>query len=59
MDEQDPRVEFRTSERTRLVDSRSVSGRLKPVFRGLLTGSAKEEAYVARMVRRDRELNWG
>ena len=41
------------------VDARYPSGQLKPVFPALLTGSAEEENYIERMIRRDREANWG
>lgn len=52
------RVEFCSGfEANRLVDARQPSGRLAPVFPSLLTGGAREEEYVARMVRRDRELD--
>ena len=52
------RVQLSTSgfEASKLVDARQRSGRLAPVFPALLTGSKKEEEYVARMIRRDREL---
>lgn len=43
-----------------LTSARQKGGRLAPVFKSILTGSTKEEAYVARMVRKDCEENlWG
>jgi len=39
-----------------MVDSRQASGRLTPVFRSLVSGSAKEEAYIERMIQKDREM---
>lgn len=50
------RPSVRASKARRDSDTRQPGGRLKPVFPALLTGSKKEEEYVARMVARDREL---
>lgn len=55
------RVEFCSGfEAARLVDARQPSGRLEPVFPSLLQGTAKEEAYIERMIARDRaaERDW-
>jgi len=41
------------------VDARYPSGQFQPVFPALLTGSAEEEAYVARMVSKDKKANLG
>lgn len=43
----------------RLVDARQPSGRLVPVFSALMSDSTKrasEEAYIARMIERDRNF---
>lgn len=43
----------------RLVDARQSSGRLVPVFPSLMSDGmkrAKEEAYIARMIERDRRF---
>jgi len=55
------RVEFRVGQTTleKTTTERCLSQRLKPVFPSLLQGTAKEEEYIARMIRRDRELGWG
>lgn len=42
----------------KMTDATQPSGRLKPVFPALLTGNAREEEYITRMVHRDRELSW-
>ena len=60
MSNENDRVNFCSSlDAAKLVDARQTSGRLTPVFPALMSGSDREEEYVARMVRRDRELNWG
>lgn len=55
------RVEFRVGRHglEKATNERYLSGRLKPIFPSLVQGTAKEEEYIARMIRRDRELNWG
>lgn len=46
-------------ERMAKADKVQSSGRLPAVFPALLQGTAKEEEYIARMIQRDREINWG
>lgn len=54
------RVEFCSGfEAARLVDARQPSGRLEPVFPSLLQGTAKEEAYIIKMIERDKKANLG
>lgn len=54
------RAEIRASLASlKMTDATQASGRLKPVFPALLTGSVREENYITRMVQRDRELSWG
>jgi hypothetical protein len=59
MSDESNRVEYHVRSVTKLTDARQPGGRLKAVFPSLMTGSQKEEDYVARMVQRDRELGWG
>lgn len=40
----------------RMIDAKQPSGLLKPVFPTLVQGTAKEEAYIERMIARDRAL---
>lgn len=51
-----PQGPVRAAAAQKTLDGRRPGGRLRPVFPALLTGSKKEEEYVARMVARDREL---
>lgn len=59
MDEQNKTNEFYVNGHYAPNEGWQRNGSLAPVFPALLTGSAKEESYVARMIHRDRELNWG
>lgn len=51
-------VEFRTTV-DRATDARYVSGRLRPVFKSILQDDPKHDAYIQRMIERDRQANFG
>ena len=51
-------VEFRTNV-DRVTNARYLSGRLKPVFPSILQNDPKHDEYIARMIERDRQVNFG
>lgn len=55
-----PKVEFRAGTRvSKETDARYLNGRLRPVFKSILQDDPRHDAYIARMIARDREANLG
>lgn len=42
-----------------ITDKQQSGGRLVPVFKSIIQNDPKHEAYITRMIARDRELNIG